>query len=126
MALPFAAHAAAPESSTTASSWLVKPPDFSSRVPSERVSIVKHQTPPTDEGERERWRSRRPPAYLLVVLGQSEADLALGSRGWGDQLPKGLKDLAQLLVLLAELRLGISFELFEPLLDRGVGSRGAA
>jgi hypothetical protein len=65
-ALPFVAHAAAPESSTTACSWLVKPPDFSSRVASERVSIVKHQTPPTDDTEqRAELPDHRSPARPL-------------------------------------------------------------
>ena len=64
-------------------------------------------------------------ANLLVALGQSEADLALGSRGWGDQLPQCLEDLIQLLVMLAELRFGLSLEILEAPLGCGVRGLGA-
>lgn len=40
------------------------------------------------------------PRYLLAVFGQPEADLAFRLRRRGDELPKGLEDLGQLLVML--------------------------
>jgi hypothetical protein len=55
---------------------------------------------------------------LLVVFRRREPNAALWRWGWGDQLPKGIEDLAQLLVVLPQLRAGFSLEFFEPLLDR--------
>jgi hypothetical protein len=63
---------------------------------------------------------------LLVAFGQSEADRALGPRRWGDQLSQCLKDPVQLLVMLAELRLGLSLKIFKAPLDRGVRDRSAS
>jgi hypothetical protein len=62
----------------------------------------------------------------MVVLGQPEPHPALWPGRWGDQLAQGLEDLAQLLVVLAELCPGLPLEFLEPLLECGVGGRSAA
>jgi hypothetical protein len=41
-------------------------------------------------------------------------------------LPRGPAELAKLVVMLSEHCAGLSFQLLEPLLDRSIGSRGAA
>lgn len=61
--------------------------------------------------------TRRP----LLVIRRPEPDRALRSNRRADELPKGLEELIQLVIVPPELRRRLALELLQTLLQRRVG-----
>jgi hypothetical protein len=80
-------------------------------IPGEASALARHQTAPAASGIV---------AALIVVARRAEPDRAPAARGWVDQLAQRGEDRFELLVVAAQLRLCLTLQVLEPLLDRRI------